>query len=73
MPLLEVASATRATKTGDDGVRHGAPSPVDVETFLGDDPALALVTAPLHDKCDGECDGECDGLCECDEGSEPCP
>lgn len=47
-------------------MRHGDGTTVDVETFLGDDPALALVTAPLHDKCDGGCDG----LCECDEGSD---
>ncbi len=43
--------------------RHGRTLKVDLPTFLGPDPDLALVTAPLHDKCDGECEG----LCECED------
>jgi hypothetical protein len=47
-------------------VRHGAPSEVDPAVFLGDDPALALVTADqfawsLAHPCD------CEALCTCDD------
>jgi hypothetical protein len=48
-------------------VRHGETTgEVDVETWLGDDPALALVTADLHawmlaHPC------ECEGLCTCED------
>jgi hypothetical protein len=45
---------------------HGAPSEVDPAAFLGDDPALALVTADqaawlLAHPCD------CEALCTCDD------
>jgi hypothetical protein len=45
---------------------HGAPSEVDPAAFLGDDPALSLVTAnqvawSLAHPC------ECEALCTCDD------
>jgi hypothetical protein len=39
---------------------------VDEQTFLGDDPALALVTANMHAWLEAHpCD--CEALCVCDE------
>lgn len=44
--------------------RHGAPSPVDLATFFGDDPELALVTADQEDYRNAHpC--ECEALCTC--------
>jgi hypothetical protein len=46
--------------------RHGAPSPVSVDVWLGPDPELALATADLHTWALAHpCD--CEALCECDE------
>ncbi len=46
--------------------RHGRTLKVDLPTFLGPDPELALVTAPLYDKCDGDCEA----ICLCDQRTE---
>jgi len=46
--------------------RHGAATPVDLTTWLGDDPHLALVTADMSEWLAAHpCN--CDGLCECDD------
>ena len=46
--------------------RHGAPRPIDLTTWLGDDPHLALVTADMSEWLAAHpC--ECEALCRCDE------
>jgi hypothetical protein len=46
--------------------RHGAPRPVDLATWLGDDAHLALVTADMSEWVEAHpC--ECEALCGCDE------
>ena len=46
--------------------RHGGPRPIDVTTWLGDDPHLALVTADMGEWVAAHpCD--CEALCSCDE------
>ncbi len=57
--------------SSDTEMRHGESKPASFDEFLlavmaDCDPDLLLVTAPLHDKCDGDCEG----LCTCD-GENP--
>lgn len=51
-------------------MRHGEVSgDIDQATFLGDDPALALVTASMDDWLAAHpC--ECDALCACDQDDD---
>lgn len=50
--------------------RHGQPvAGVDLEVWLGDDPALALVHADMHAwSLAHPC--ECEALCTCDEDED---
>ncbi len=49
-----------------DANRHGDLGPVDLPTFLGADPDLALVTAdPVAWSLAHPCD--CEGRCECED------
>jgi hypothetical protein len=46
--------------------RHGGPAPIDLTTWLGDDPHLALVNADMSAWLAAHpCD--CEDLCRCDE------
>jgi len=47
---------------------HGDVTGIDIATWLGHDPALALVTADLA-AWEAAHPCECEGLCECDDGA----